>query len=154
MKNRQQQNPPPPSAPQLDQQPTPESPDAAPSISAELPPDLAALGAEADRAGEAPAEPSPAGPTKQDVPTADFLAGMLAPAFDQLAPNWKVKQHEVQMLAVGWGAVLDHYFPGGVNAWGPWGVALAATAAVLGPRINVPPRIVVEKKPDATEAQP
>lgn len=74
---------------------------------------------------------------------------MLGPAFDQLAPNWKVTKAEVGMLSVGWAAVLDHYFPGGVGEWGPWGVALGATVAVIGPRIHTPPRIVVEKPADA-----
>lgn len=131
--------------PRPQQSPQPENPLPPPSAepsTSELPPELEHLAGEtSDDQAAQPGGAAPGGPAPPDVPTADFLAGMLAPAFEQLAPNWKVKQHEVKMLAIGWGAVLDHYFPGGVNAWGPWGVALAATAAVIGPRINIPPQL-------------
>lgn len=142
MKNRSQ--PQPPSLP-----PEPESSAVADTP---IPASLEGLAAEADGAGDVIAPGATAAPDKMsgapaqpEVPTADFLAGMLEPAFEQLAPNWQVKRQEVKMLAVGWGAVLDHYFPGGVGAWGPWGLALGSTVAVIGPRLNVPPRL--EEKP-------
>lgn len=76
---------------------------------------------------------------------------MLQPVFDTLAPNWKVQAGEVKMLAAGWAGVLDHYFPGGVGAWGPWAGALASTIAVIGPRISIPAQLPPPKpaaKPD------
>lgn len=75
-------------------------------------------------------------------PTGAVLAGMLAPAFMVLAPNWSVSQDECRALGEAWGAVLDHYYPGGLAQMGPWGAAVLTTAAVLGPRIamRVPPK--------------
>lgn len=96
-----------------------------------------------------PAEPAapveaPA-PARQDVPTADFLEGLLAPVAELVLPSLHhgfvvkpVKAHEVKMLAVTWAACLDHYFPGGVRAWGPVGGAVAATVAVFAPRLMIP----------------
>lgn len=123
---------------------------AAASGNGELPPGLAGLTAEADALdagaapGAAPAAAEQPAPESPDIPTAKFLEGMLAP-LAELLPSVHhgfaakpLKPGEVQMLAVGWAAVLDHYFPGGVSTWGPWGLALGATVAVVGPRLAVP----------------
>lgn len=78
------------------------------------------------------------------MPTAELLAGLLTPLADLLPQVHHgfaakpLKAHEVKMLAVGWAAVLDHYWPGGVGQWGPWGLALGSTVAVIGPRLAVP----------------
>lgn len=97
-------------------------------------------------AGDVPGAAAAAPPAPPpEIPTADFLEGMLGP-LAELAPHVHhgfavkpIKSHEVKMLAFGWAAVLDHYFPRGVSEWGPWGVALGATFAVVGPRLVVPP---------------
>jgi hypothetical protein len=137
-------------------QPSPQSPplSSPESAGSSAAADLEQLALEAERGGAAApgAAPAPEPAASPEVPTSDFLAGMLAPAFDQLAPNWKVKPHEIKMLAVGWGAVLDKYFPGGVSSWGPWGVALAATAAVIGPRVNIPPQLPPPPKAEPASA--
>lgn len=90
------------------------------------------------------------------MPTADLLAGLLAP-IAALLPSvhhgfaaQPLKPHEVKMLAAGWAAVLDHYWPGGVGQWGPWGLALGSTVAVITPRLLVPP----PAPPAKTEAAP
>jgi hypothetical protein len=147
-----------PSSPPPDQLP-PLPPSADSSAAAEPPPGaLGALANEAarvDAAVEEAMDPNWVGggdgkarepsPEKQDVPTADFLEGMLAPVAELVLPSLHhgfvvrpLKPHEVKMLAVTWGACLDHYFPGGVRSWGPVGGAVAASFAVFAPRLMLP----------------
>lgn len=71
----------------------------------------------------------------------------LAPALHHGFAVQPVTAREVKMLAIGWAGVLDKYFPGGVSSWGPWGLALGATAAVVGPRLVIPAPKPAPKQP-------
>lgn len=62
----------------------------------------------------------------------------LAPSFHHGFAVAPITKAEVRMLAVGWAAVLDHYFPAGVTTWGPWAAAFGATTVVLAPRLMIP----------------
>lgn len=142
-------------------QPPPPSEPASSAAAEPLPASLEALAGEAEQLGQGPAAPASdaaasTAPPKQEIPTVDFLEGMLAP-LAALAPSFHhgfavapITKAEVRMLAVGWAAVLDHYFPAGVTTWGPWVAALGATTAVLGPRLMIP----APKKPEAPAAAP
>ena len=90
------------------------------------------------------AAPAPAEPT---IPTGQLLVMVLDPAFQILAPNWKVTQTEVKQLAEAYGAVIDKYWPDGLTQYGPEVSAILITAMIVAPRAGTPPKL--EKKPDA-----
>lgn len=100
--------------------------------------------------GEAPGDGATAGDTgrSRTGPTnAELLTALLRPTFDIMAPNWQVSDMECAMLGAAYGAVLDKYFPDleiGVEL-----AAVLATAAVFGPRMRRPMKVV---NPEQTAA--
>ncbi len=84
------------------------------------------------------------------VPTDKLLVMVLDPAFQILAPNWKIRQGEVEQLATAYAAVIDKYFPDSLNAYGPEISAVLVTAMILAPRAGTPPK--VEKEPEKPAA--
>lgn len=128
----------------------PQSPPDADSSTSDLPPELQQLAGEAEGQAAPAPQSAPVASAQPEIPTDAFLEGMLTPAAEAFAPNWKLKPHEIKMLAKGTAAVLDYYWPKGVGSWGPWGMFLGACAAVIGPRIGTPMRLPEEPTPPAT----
>lgn len=69
---------------------------------------------------------------------AEAVGVVLGPAFQILAPNWRVTDAEIQQLSISYAAVLQKYYPGGMGKIGPEFTALAITAMILAPRIRQP----------------
>jgi hypothetical protein len=82
------------------------------------------------------AEVGPESGREPEPKTADMLLLIISPAFDLVAPNWRVTDKEKQLLAGAYGELIDAYFPN--FDLGPIGGALAVTAMVVAPRLNTP----------------
>lgn len=96
--------------------------------------DPATGGATAAAIGAASAAPDPNAEGEREY--RDAVALVLAPAFEILAPAWKVTSREVDQLAGAYAAVLQKYYPGGMAMLGPEFAAVAVTVMVIAPRIN------------------
>lgn len=118
---------------------------AAENVTAAAPEELEGLAAEAAALegetivnGAAAPEPKQAGPSTAELllPVVGLMCGLFCPA-------WNIQQVEQQALAEAYGAVVDKYFPDGIN----FGVelnALLITAAIIGPRLKMPRTVVNE----------
>jgi hypothetical protein len=84
--------------------------------------------------GQEGAEPDAAG---GDIPTAEMIRPLISLGFATLAPAWKVSEQEQAGLTEAYAAVIDKYFPGGLNL-GPEMAALLVTAGIVLPRLNMP----------------
>lgn len=107
-------------------------------------------------AADAPLDETPAAssPSKNAVieDYSQTIRQLAGPAFDVLAPGWKVKESEVGALADAWAGVLYKYYPDGIDD-AHWLVAAVTTAAVFAPRIvGGVPRVVEEPQPKASGA--
>lgn len=123
-----------------DQKPAPVAP-ASPLM------DAAALDALANEAATSTAPGDPAAPPAEpDVPTAELVAMILGPAFAIVAPNWNVRESEIDQLGKAYGAVLDKYFPDGLGNYGAELTAVFCTLAIVAPRRGKPLR-APEKEP-------
>ena len=88
-------------------------------------------------AGDAPTPP--AGDAIQDAADRGctlMLAQLVHGLFSAIAPAWKVTEDEAALLAQVWVPVLDKWLPGWEE--NPEGLAVFATAGVLGTRIGKP----------------
>ena len=65
----------------------------------------------------------------------DMINPVLASRADFNWRKWATTETEVKMLSEAWGAVLDKYFPNGLDM-GEWLGAIIATSAVALPRIQ------------------
>ncbi len=131
-----------------DQNPPPAAPPANPHADVDA---LDALSAEAISSD--PAAIAEAEAAAEEMPTGEVLAMVLGPAFDVLAPNWKISDSESRQLANAYGAVIDKYFPGALGNFGIELTAVVMTLAVIAPRMNKPRKLEPAKpeaaKPDA-----
>lgn len=79
----------------------------------------------------------------------DMLSSVMHGGFSMLAPAWKIKVQECDMLAECYTALLDKYFPGGM-AMGPELTAAAVTLAIFAPRWGKP-RVIEESADNESE---
>lgn len=70
--------------------------------------------------------------------TGEQLQPVLGMAFKVLAPNWNVQAEEVEVLAQSYGECIDYYYPDIQEGLPPWLTPLIVTAAIIGPRVNMP----------------
>ncbi|MCW8917476.1 MAG: hypothetical protein OQL08_01465 [Gammaproteobacteria bacterium] len=82
-----------------------------------------------------PEDLPPPGPS-----TAEVLGQVIGPACAILAPGWQIQPEEVEQLSISYAAVVDKYWPGGVNL-GPEISAALITVAIFGPRLGMPRRL-------------
>jgi len=78
---------------------------------------------------------------EQAAETKQALVMVIGPAFSLLAPAWNVQDQEVEALADAYAALLDKYWPGGLQGFGVEINALLITLAVFGPRLKMPRKI-------------
>ncbi len=84
-------------------------------------------GEKAKRGSEEKAK-SPAAPTAELIaPVVDMIAG--------IAPPPEISAAERKLLSQSAGDLIDHLFPGGLAAWGPWYTFALVWGAVFAPRI-------------------
>lgn len=83
--------------------------------------------------------------TEPGISTAKQLEPLLGMTFKMLAPNWRVQPEEVEVLAESYGSCIDYYYPEIQEGLPPWLTPLIVTAAIVGPRLNIPRN--VEEKP-------
>jgi len=96
-----------------------------------------------------PQQPAASASATPEIPTAKLVEGILGPAFMIIAPNWKVSDSEISQLSAAYGAVLDKYFPDGLGQFGVEIGAALITAAVIVPRLKIPPKAEPKKPADA-----
>lgn len=95
--------------------------------------------------------PTAGGEIAEQFSTADALMGVVSPAFDIIAPNWRVTYKEKQSLCTAYGAVIDKYFPNGdYSKWLPEIMALGVTVSIFSSRAGVP-RVAEEGKDEGGE---
>ena len=127
---------------------TPPAPPANPHADAEALDALALEAGATDPAAIAAAEAA-----DQEMPTGEVLALVMGPAFEVLAPNWKISDSEARQLANAYGAVIDKHFPGALGNFGIELTAVVMTLAVIAPRMHKPRKLEPAKpeaaKPDA-----
>lgn len=75
------------------------------------------------------------------ISTAEQLKPLLAITCNVLAPNWKIQPEEVNALAESYGECIDYYYPELQDGLPPWLTPLLVTAAIIGPRLNMPRRV-------------
>lgn len=73
--------------------------------------------------------------------TAQALVLVIGPAFQLLAPAWNVQDEEVKALADAYAALIEKYWPGGLQGFGVELNALLVTLAVFGPRLKMPRKV-------------
>ncbi len=98
----------------------------------------------------APAPPVRMSADQSIAETAGVLTVVMGPAFAILAPNWNLKDSEVTQLAQAYAVVIEKYFPGGAQGFGPELAAAMLTIGILAPRINKPRKLEpLTTEPDA-----
>jgi len=81
-----------------------------------------------------------------------LVLGLLGGGFAVLAPNWQVRQEEVEQLSDAYTSLLCKYCPDGLGDYGVEISAVMMTLAIVAPRIGVP-RIEVTR-PEAAQTVP
>lgn len=115
---------------------------------------MSSLAAEAATHAEPGAAPQPE-LAEPEMKTSELVQLVLGPAFALLAPNWKVKEAEIEQLSMAYGALLDKYFPDMQTAFGVEITAVLLTATVVAPRMAAGvPRVLepIDVKPGNANA--
>lgn len=76
-------------------------------------------------------------PDAPKIPTRDILAPLVGFCFATLAPAWEVSAAEQGQLVDAYAAVLDKWFPDGLD-FGPEVAAVLITAGIVMPRLHSP----------------
>lgn len=76
-----------------------------------------------------------------ELPFDQAIAMILGAGFDILAPNWRVSEKEVKLLADAYAPLAEKYLPDPGN-FGVEVSAILVTAMVLGPRLRTPRTLV------------
>ena len=77
-------------------------------------------------------------PVAIDEEMRGLVGGVLGMGFAVLAPNWEVKQEEVEQLTEAYTALICKYCPDGLGDYGVEISAVMMTFAVVAPRIGKP----------------
>ncbi len=104
--------------------------------------EAAALLSEAESLETPPPSPTEqAEQAAQAAETKQALVMVIGPAFSLLAPAWNVQDQEVDALSDAYAALIDKYWPGGLQGFGVEINALLITLAVFGPRLKMPRKL-------------
>jgi hypothetical protein len=101
-----------------------------------IPDEAAAL---LDQIEDEPGQDEPGQELATQIPSADLIRPLVVLVCTAVVPAWKIGKAEQDTLAEAYGAVLDKYFPGGIEM-GPELGAVLVTAAIIMPRLGQPMR--------------
>jgi len=101
-----------------------------------IPDEAAAL---LDQIEDEPGQDEPGQELATQIPSADLIRPLVVLVCTAVVPAWKIGKAEQDTLAEAYGAVIDKYFPGGIEM-GPELGAVLVTAAIIVPRLGQPMR--------------
>lgn len=78
------------------------------------------------------------------IPTKELLSPAVALLCAVAVPNWEISQPEQDALCDCYAALIDKYFPDGLNI-GPEMAAIGVTAAIVVPRLGQPRQLPVDE---------